>query len=373
MGLLRVLLALTVVVGHNQWANQRFGPGVYIAVKAFFIISGFYMALILSERYQSIGRFYINRALRLYPIYLIVLALSVVAATASGGAVGPFIDLNRWSWPALDDSLASLLALANVTMIGIDVTVLGCLTQQGIIPFDGGCGAGYILNNFILVPQAWSLSVELLFYAIAPLIVRLSNRRFVAILVMGLGLRLAIDLSAWNVNTWHRSFGPFEMPYFLLGVAAYRLHQAGWLRQQALAFGLLLVTPFYFAIESAAGVDIAAENWVWWAYFGLLTLALPSLFSWFKDLRWDREIGELSYPIYISHLLVFGLLDTHLAKAFPILGHWGWLALSVSTVVLASWALVRLVGVPVDKLRQQIASELPARRRAVVSTQRVSL
>ena len=57
MGVFRLLLALFVVMGHlpglAQWTNPFFGwmrggP----AVQAFFILSGFYMAMILAGKYK---------------------------------------------------------------------------------------------------------------------------------------------------------------------------------------------------------------------------------------------------------------------------------------------------------------------------------
>jgi hypothetical protein len=49
-----------------------------LAVEAFFVISGFYMALVLTERYDGhVGSFYRARALRIFPMYWALLALVV--------------------------------------------------------------------------------------------------------------------------------------------------------------------------------------------------------------------------------------------------------------------------------------------------------
>src|SRR5258707_7705774 len=84
MGVIRLLLALSVVEFHS---TRAFGnPGIWpvdlpngiVAVQAFYVISGFYMALVLSTKYAGEPwRFYRARALRLLPIYWLVLIPTV--------------------------------------------------------------------------------------------------------------------------------------------------------------------------------------------------------------------------------------------------------------------------------------------------------
>ncbi len=73
MGLMRFLLAMAVVVTHigPDAADFALIPA-NLAVEVFFAISGFYMSLILTAKYQDRTTFYVNRFLRLYPVYLIV-------------------------------------------------------------------------------------------------------------------------------------------------------------------------------------------------------------------------------------------------------------------------------------------------------------
>jgi len=59
--------------------GRDYGGGE-IAVELFFIISGFYMSLILSEKYNTPDKiviFYKNRFLKLFPIYCTILILSI--------------------------------------------------------------------------------------------------------------------------------------------------------------------------------------------------------------------------------------------------------------------------------------------------------
>src|ERR1700692_3494890 len=100
MGLLRLILALAVVVDHApQSFSLKLVPGD-VAVEMFFMISGFYMALILSTRYDTgnrsgIGAFYIARSLRLWPAYAITAAvlyawLALIPVVTGHPAGGPF-------------------------------------------------------------------------------------------------------------------------------------------------------------------------------------------------------------------------------------------------------------------------------------------
>ena len=82
MGLLRLLLAISVITTHCG-PCLGFSPlGGVEAVQTFFMISGFYMAMILTEKYRGPGSyrsFLINRFLRIYPLYWIALILTLIA------------------------------------------------------------------------------------------------------------------------------------------------------------------------------------------------------------------------------------------------------------------------------------------------------
>src|SRR5262249_39483950 len=83
MGILRLFLALSVVISHvgGTVLGVAFLPP-QLAVVLFFIVSGFYMSLILNEKYcklpNATRRFYLNRFLLIYPIYFVVCVLVVL-------------------------------------------------------------------------------------------------------------------------------------------------------------------------------------------------------------------------------------------------------------------------------------------------------
>jgi len=76
--------------------------------------------------------------------------------------------------------------------------------------------------------------------------------------------------------------------------------------------------------------------------------------------RWDRAVGELSYPVYLVHFLFCFVLEAFgLAMWTPVSG------LVVPALTLAAaWALWRGVGARLEVSRQQIGAELQARQAA---------
>jgi len=76
------MLAMAVALGHLDFFFM--GIDGTMAVQAFYMISGFYMALVLNEKYigkaASYRLFISNRFIRLYPNYLIILVLNIFVA-----------------------------------------------------------------------------------------------------------------------------------------------------------------------------------------------------------------------------------------------------------------------------------------------------
>jgi len=124
VGLLRTILALLVVGSHLG----AFG-GATFAVKGFFIISGFYMALLISTRYHKlpVGDFYASRLLRLLPLYWVIGLLTVAAALwlvphgqQFHKLVSPVANMSEFDLGSLPVPLLAYVALSVSTMFGLD-------------------------------------------------------------------------------------------------------------------------------------------------------------------------------------------------------------------------------------------------------------
>lgn len=173
MGVLRLLLAVSVIAAH---AGPLFGtsmlPGNF-AVETFFMISGFYMSLILSEKYcgpGAIWKFYSNRYLRLYPTYFII----VIATWAWFFVVWAWlkhIPGNSWIEYYGQMTLVPKMALvfSNWSMFGLDIpSLFHFKSDKGFLLFHyydtatAPDGASW-LGDMRTIGQAWSVGLEIWF------------------------------------------------------------------------------------------------------------------------------------------------------------------------------------------------------------------
>ena len=171
MGFLRVLLAMMVVfshrgqIGHAGWVLQG---GAIFAVKAFFIVSGFYMALVIHDRYYKlpVWDFYASRLLRLLPAYWVIGALTLLAEFLLTPSDKMFYSqvspLYYWKGPnglnfhGIPASLWAYIAVSDFTLFGADSWLwLGFSRMNGALSLTPGYGPNATAGNTLSpVPQA---------------------------------------------------------------------------------------------------------------------------------------------------------------------------------------------------------------------------
>jgi peptidoglycan/LPS O-acetylase OafA/YrhL len=362
MGLLRTLFALAVVIVHSPWH----GNGGYVlmggrnAVQLFYMISGFLIAYILnnSPAYRNDGTFYLNRALRIYPIYYVVAAMAAVGSLlAHAGSVQAILQMPAVAKAALVAVNAVLFGQDWVMFMAIHGGHFGFTTnfENSDVPVFAG----------LLVPQAWTLGLELTFYLIAPFVVR-SRTRIVVLLALSLLARLAFylwrpDLAA--SDPWTHRFFPFELSLFLLGALSQQVLLPVWQnhpRKKAFAnygtIGFFLLSSLIFLVPANEFVKSLV-------LFLTFFFCLPLAFIFQNHHPWDSEVGDLSYPIYIGHWLAKGATVRLLAKLglvapFPVT-----LIVIVSSLAFAA-ALNYGIAQPIEKLRARVKK----RRAPVVAT-----
>ena len=84
------------------------------------------------------------------------------------------------------------------------------------------------LYQGLLVPQAWTLGVEITFYLVAPFVLR-SPRRLLALLAASLALRAVLIATGIGLSDpWTYRFFPAELALFLAGALSHQILLPRW-------------------------------------------------------------------------------------------------------------------------------------------------
>ncbi|MBN8969674.1 MAG: acyltransferase [Rhizobiales bacterium] len=343
MGLLRVFLALAVVAAHQPPPTGllRFVGG-QMAVEIFFVISGFYMQMVMaSGRYVTARDFYISRALRIFPAYWLIAGVVLLASPGW---------LDRVTQLGLGPSV--LLLLSNAILLLQDTTLF-LSGNGGTLSFTANVFADPLpLHWYLLVPVAWTLALELYFYMLVPLLAKRSDRFLITLIAITTIARIVTYLAGLNSDPWTYRFFPFEIALFLCGMLAQRFHaRTDWQsfpREKLSRIGWICLAVFCLSgpfRASRTAIFLLAMAW---------TFAIPYIFELTRRSRIDRIIGELSYPVYLVHVPLLYLVMPHLKQAFPVLGiipdYFVLAALSLATAFAIWWLIDR----PIDHLRHRM-------------------
>jgi peptidoglycan/LPS O-acetylase OafA/YrhL len=332
MGSLRFILALTVAFYHFRLPLVF--PTSDVAVQSFFVISGFYMALVLNEKY-GLGSYWLfisNRLLRLLPAYFVVLALSLAVA-------------DNWK-PilSLDPVSSACFIITQMLIVGQEL-YLFLFVDNGALAFTiHPTQVPKLLYTFAPIPQAWTLGLEIYFYLLAPFLVRRGPMVIAAIIAASLMLRIGLQWTfGFSGDPWSYRFFPSEIALFLAGSLGYRVYSSRNDEQRLRLKALLFIAAVLIFACLAMNRWDGASRLVSLSFLGAVIVGAPRLFELTRNIAWDKYIGELSYPLYIGHFLIGWLLLPN-----TVVG--AYFALLLSTT--ASILLYHLVDRPIDKLRQ---------------------
>ncbi len=311
------------------------------------------MALILDEKYvaanSSFRLFITNRFLRIYPSYWLVCLLTIVYSLICWKMFGSPIRLTGFYeyGSRMGTAAWSLLSVSNTVLFGQDIAMFfGLDTSSGSLFFTPDFTRHHPqLHEFLLVPQAWSLSIELMFYLLAPFLLRRKSVVLVVIVLLGLLLRIYLHQKGWSNDPWNYRLFPAELVFFLAGALAFRMYNY-WrgknIPQQLPLFATGLIIALILSYNYLPGGEL--RNWT---FYLLLFTALPFIFFFSRKRRADRWIGELSYPVYIVHVLVFTVCSTRFISSR--------IDLSLATLIgslLFSVLLLRWFIQPIERYRQ---------------------
>jgi peptidoglycan/LPS O-acetylase OafA/YrhL len=143
--------------------------------------------------------------------------------------------------------------------------------------------------------------------------------------------------------------------FFLAGYLSYQIHlklKEKPVSNQISLFALIFIIAFTILYNYLPSIRV---HWFPFSikeliYFSTIILSIPLLFNWLKDSRIDYKIGELSYPVYISHMLVFFICTLIGNKTLPFIFKEGWF-ISLATIIVA-YFLNKIIASPIEKYRQ---------------------
>lgn len=252
----------------EEWSRHVVDLG-RVGVVAFFVVSGYVITLSLAH--QSARTFVVRRFFRLFPMYWLVLAAMLL--------IGILSPASRSADPTL------LVLMVNVLML------------QGITPLAS------------IVPTAWTLGIELLFYAQA-FVARLLGwlRGSVALGYVWLAGYLGLSVVG-GVLDRDLPTTPAALLYTAaFGQALYLRDHGGSRAWLPLVVSGLVVIP--------AGAFLSGDSDAQWppmtyAVSYLAGMAMFAVFYLFRDRISGRGIvwlGAISYAVYLTHPLVYRLV-----------------------------------------------------------------
>ena len=258
-------------------SHSYFGLGT-VGVTIFFLCSGYIIPSTLA-RHRSLGRFWLERFRRLYPLYWCSLAAALLLA-------GLGVHVN----PALAAGPSVRMLIANITILQLFV------------------GEPDALNVY------WTLGYELIFYALMSLLTLARLQRRIAPVALVL-LLIPIVLgqivpAVQGLPTTGAFVGlHYSLGTMFLGSVAYHYHTGQVGRRAAGAFALfaplalLVATAPWGAAGGGAGVEWLNGQVVGWLVGYAAALALFAG----RQCRFPRPllyIGTISYSLYLLHALV---------------------------------------------------------------------
>jgi len=306
-GAYRFVLSLLVALSHDGVQFHGFNPGQW-SVVCFYVLSG----LLMERQYNKLAvqggslSFYVDRLLRVFPLYLSVVLLCVLTT--------------RVPWRDLAANLA-LLPLNYATFSHVAV----------------------------YVGPAWSLACEFQFYLLVPVLVVLPTRALRCLIAASLTL-FALSPFLPNTAFWAYVGLPGILFTFLSGILINRKDWAAL--RVCYAMVAFLCAAFLFSKLASLGLPSGINCNVCIGYLAAIP-ATAYLARLSPKVYLDRALGLFSYPLFLIHTLVLELCFTYFPTAVTV---WKFIGLSL----LASCCLIILVEVPSDFVRYKVrAAKVP--------------
>lgn len=320
--LIRVGLALIVFLVHaaDLSGYSSLKPiidffSAEIAVKSFFIISGF-LIFMSYEKSKNISLFFSKRIRRIYPAYAFVIVISTLL-----GLIFSSANLHEYiSFTTLKYLISNLLFLNS-----IQPNLPGLFVESSTTTVNG---------------PLWTLKIEVMFYMLVPLIAIVFNR--IGRLKTMIGIYIFSLIYSYTLLHFHQIYNlsfllvlqrqlPGQLTFFIMGAFGYYY------------FEFFKKYSFYL-LGASFFLMLFKQNLPWLIFEpGLLLIFILFLATRFYHLGNFNKYGDFSYGIYILHFPILQILISyHLFDNF----HMGFLICSAAIVISLSILLWHFVEKP---------------------------
>lgn len=334
MGLLRLLLANAVLFLHiGSFPLHKF-INAGMAVDLFFVLSGFYMALVLNSKYkQDTKSFYINRFLRLWPVYcfsVFLVLLNLYLSRGLGNWIHNYLQLNFFA--------QIFVFISNAFMFGSDLLLHFSSAGGKIFFSEFGISKSHNGMSFMLNPPVWSVSIELLLYLISPFILK-SYKKTIVFTFVGIIYGVIMRYEWFGFTSKYRFdlYYPYFFLLFGLGALAYWFPKK---IKELSNFDYIFVVLFILLALDTYHQGLSSHPYI------ALTIAIPTLFKLTSKNSIDRFLGQLSYPLYLLHQPMYSLVNTLMPNTSLVVAYLIINLLSISVVLC--WEK------PMTKIRHKI-------------------
>ncbi len=305
------------------------------AVFAFFCLSGYLMTLIMQRSYgytlAGFSAYIVNRILRIYPIYWVSIILSIILIWYSGRASSVefhsamYLSAEEWD------------VFRNIALF---------------FPYR---------DPPRLTPPAWALTVEIFFYILIGL--GLAKNKLITLVWFAFSVlyHLSIAVMGLGREYYYFSILAASLP-FSTGAIVFHFNKQLkiFLDKAPIAYPIFTI-PLLIVINWLLGVVLSASHGVFfYSNFFLCALYILVLSNIkrlpYIDMKLDKWIGDLSYPIYLLHYQV-GFLMVLVSSNFGISFGRPSLSLflaSIPLIILFSWIASVVIEKPIDLIRSRI-------------------
>ncbi|CAI0896818.1 acyltransferase [Serratia marcescens] len=354
---LRGLMALWVVAGHAYEAIPTMNKVIPItllndfAVDVFIVLSGFVIFNLLNKSKVSYKKYITQRWMRLFPIYLVVLAASISSMYFYRDilTIAPFSPSTEHRIYQVDTYLSNQFSHL----------IPHLFLLQGIIP-----ERVLPLAGTTIVGQAWSASVEWQFYLIAPmlfvffskLMTSPSNRAFL------LALSFLVAMILLSKVLHNKAFAGGSMAAFLMGFISFFFYRDIF---PIITLAKLKVISFFVVVSSVLLLKKDCIGYViWFATFFAVLISMKSergnLITKLFDNRIMQIIGKVSYSVYMVHMLVI-YFSLYLFVRLEVNVGFGYLMLvpiSIIVSLIVSMGTFKFIEQPMMNLGKRVSQKL---------------